>query len=398
MFGYVLLLVVAGLRWNSVEGWTPPPAAPNRRGFLQTATAGAVVVASGAAVTSRQQQQQEQRTYQPTPGSLTGQTHVITGGTTGLGLESAKRLAAAGATVVLTARSETKGERAKLQVLEYLQQQRTTVQGVDESNTNINNNVHYLTLDLEHFHSIRSFPQRFQALMSGTSNKPKIHVLMNNAGLVTEKRALTEDGFERTFQTNHLGPFLLTSLLFPYLDRNKGARIINVSSVAHTFATLHGTTERGLDLENFNGDLHPDWGGGWPAYGQSKLENILFTQELQRRADAAGLEWCTAVSLHPGVVGTDIWREQLVGKNRDGSLLSTALSSLFYKSVVTTERGANTQVMLAASQNDRDICKGQYYNEDGHAVRLDAFARDDTKAKALWEMSETLAGGPFRVA
>mmetsp|Transcript_7450 Transcript_7450/g.14158 ORF Transcript_7450/g.14158 Transcript_7450/m.14158 type:complete len:221 (-) Transcript_7450:116-778(-) len=219
---------------------------------------------------------------------------------------------------------------------------------------------------------------------------------MNNAGLVTEKRALTEDGLERTFQTNHLGPFLLTCLLFPYLDRTqKGdARVINVSSVAHTFATVHGTRERGLDLDNLNGDLTLDWGGGWSAYAQSKLENILFTQELQHRADAAGLDGFAAVALHPGVVGTDIWREQLVGK-RD-SPLSNILSSVFYNSVLTTEQGANTQIMLA-SQNSRDIVKGAYYDENGRIVRLDAFARDETTAKALWETSERLAGVQFRV-
>ena len=127
---------------------------------------------------------------------------------------------------------------------------------------------------------------------------------------------------------------------------------------------------------------------------QTKLENILFTQELQRRADAAGLTWLTTVALHPGVVGTDIWRSTPIGKGQSQSKFSIQglASSLFYNSVLTTEEGANTQVMLASQKN---IAKGRYYDEKGQLKELAAFAKDASKAKELWEVSEKLTGCAF---
>merc|ERR1711966_539576 len=114
---------------------------------------------------------------------------------------------------------------------------------------------------------------------------------MNNAGAVNKDLELTKDGVERTFQSNHLGPFLLTSLLFPYLNRD-GARVINVSSIAHESMkpTIHQTGKLGLDMNNLNSEISYTM-DGWEAYGQTKLEDILFTQELQRKADAAGQNW-----------------------------------------------------------------------------------------------------------
>jgi NAD(P)-dependent dehydrogenase (short-subunit alcohol dehydrogenase family) len=341
--------------------------------------------------------------YEPSPNSLTGQVHIITGATTGLGLESAKRLAAAGATVILTARTTAKGELARSKVRDYLQEKHMDVNSAQ---------VYFLTLDLEHFESVRSFPSRYERLMTTTNNDNntttttrKITVLMNNAGKVYNQRVLTDDGFESIFQSNHLGPFLLTALLFPYLDR-RGSRIINVSSSAHNFATVGGTsTEKGLNLDNVDGSLYQDWAEGWLAYSPTKLENILFTEELQRRADAAGLSWLTTVSLHPGVVGTDIWRSQYVGQknqyantNNDKSFSVKGLvSSLFYDYyAMTIGEGANTQVLLASIKDDQ-IEKGQYYNEKGVLQKVAKYAEDPLAAKGLWETSEKLADVRFSV-
>lgn len=128
--------------------------------------------------------------YTPPPNSQIGKVHIITGASTGLGLESAKRIAAAGATVILTSRTTTKGEKAVQQVQEYL-----------KSKSIRNSEIYYLQLDLDDFESIQSFPERYNQL---TSNK-KIDVLMNNAGVAAiPQREVTKDGFERTFQSNHL--------------------------------------------------------------------------------------------------------------------------------------------------------------------------------------------------
>lgn len=320
-----------------------------------------------------------------------------------MGLESAKRLALAGATVVLTARTAAKGDRAKEQVLQYLKEKG----GEANNNNNNSNRIQYVTLDLDQFDSIRSFPKRYQHLKLG-----KIDVLMNNAGLEIDTRQVTNDGFERTFQSNHLGPFLLTAVLFPYLrhdtNNGSGARVINVASTAHQFALKASDNKPGLDFNNLNGDLYKSWNNGWSAYGASKLENILFTQELQRRADGAGLDWLTTASLHPGVVGTDIWRNTpLVGKSQQsqtvGEQSQSFLSSLFYKSALTTEEGANTQIWLASvgaanpNTGSNTIVKGAYYDEHGQIKPLDRFAQDPIQAKELWDVSETLVGVQFKL-
>lgn len=142
------------------------------------------------------------------------QTVVITGGNTGLGLESGKRLAAAGAEVVLTTRTASKGEQAVKDVQQYLSERGIT-----------NKKVSALTLDLCDFDSIKAFPPALERVL----NKKPIDVLMNNAGVMAlQSREITKDGLERTFQTNHVGHFVLTAKLLPQLANN--ARIINVSS------------------------------------------------------------------------------------------------------------------------------------------------------------------------
>ena len=127
--------------------------------------------------------------YEPAPRSQVGKVHIITGASTGLGLESAKRIAVAGATIVMTSRTTAKGEAAVQQLQEHLSKKRVT-----------NDNIYFLTLELDDLSSIKSFPERYSQLLPDT----KIDVLMNNAGLEINKREITKDGFERTFQTNHL--------------------------------------------------------------------------------------------------------------------------------------------------------------------------------------------------
>lgn len=375
-----LLPLCAGLLPSTALGWSFGGNDPSsRRGFLDQTASKATVAVGTASILNEvigvESAQAAVPIYQPSPGSLSNQVHVITGASTGLGLESAKRLATAGATIVLTARTDAKGEKAKAQVLNYL----------DERNIN-NKEIYVITLDLNDFASVRSFPERYEKMLGAR----KIDVLMNNAGAITKDREISQDGIEKTFQSNHLGPFLLTSLLFPYLNRD-GARVINVSSMAHQFVRDHETFKPGLDLDNLNSELSYA-ADGWEAYGQTKLENILFTEELQRKADAAGLTWLSTVSLHPGVIGTDIWRSTVFAKGQVG--LQALTSTLFYNNVLTTEEGSNTQVMLASEKN---IVKGQYYDENGHVKKLAPFACDAGKARDLWDISEKLTGCVFNV-
>lgn len=341
---------------------------------------GGVLVPHAAAATTATSNKKN-NVYQPSPNSLSGQVHVITGASSGLGLESAKRLAAAGATVVLTARTAAKAETAKQDVAQYLQDR--SMNGPD---------IYALTLNMDDLADVRSFPERYSQVLGSR----KIDVLMNNIGTISQSRQVTKDNLEKTFQSNHLGPFLLTSELFPRMNHD-GARIVNVASKAHNFARVASTGKPGLDMDNLDG--HLSYGlDGWEAYGNSKLENILFTQELQRRANAAGLTWLTVVSLHPGVVGTELWKNTAFAKPEDDKLsVQSFASGLFYKNVLTNAEGANTQVMLASSETS-GIEKGGYYDENGRVVALDPFAQDPVKARELWEVSEKLSSCKFNVA
>ncbi|KAL9181956.1 hypothetical protein ACHAXT_012299 [Thalassiosira profunda] len=347
--------------------------------LVGAAAAGTVVAGAGAvgAAVAINQLNTDREVYQPAAGSMDGQVVVVTGGSSGLGLETAKRLAAAGAKVVLTSRTGAKGAKAVDAVKEYL-----IGKGMDAEDA-----VFSLQLDLDDLSNVKQFAAAFAELQLGGD----ISCLINNAGVMAiPDRQLTADGYERTFQSNHLGHFVLTSELFPYLSR-KGAKVINVSSSAANIASP------GLDLENLNGEKSYT---AWGSYGISKLANILFTNELQKRADNAGLDWLTTVALHPGVVNTDLWR-YIVGEERLaelkeeegfslGSLALTA-TSLFTK---TPEMGANTQVFLAAED---DIVKGAFYEERKEKTRMPPYAKDEEKAKALWEVSEELGGVVFEV-
>jgi NAD(P)-dependent dehydrogenase (short-subunit alcohol dehydrogenase family) len=383
-------LLVLPTAWSYVTSSTGTPrhhsplfmetVGDDRRNFLQKVTISTLatsgIVANGVAV-------QGPDPYLPT--NLQDKVILITGANTGLGLESAKRLAAAGATVILTSRSEVKGQEAVQDVLQYVQEQGHTA-----------SKVYSLPLDLCNFESIRQFPNLLQkTLPPGTH----IDVLINNAGVMAiPTREVTVDQYERTFQTNHLGPFALTSLLIPWMNTQSPVRIVNVSSAAYLVSAL---SQKGLDLDNLNSDLSYD---PWEAYGKSKLENILFTKELQRRFDEKQLPW-EAVALHPGAVRTDLARYILGEKdfvpmkemnnqwNVRSALQRLPLLPLFYftKSV---QRGASCQIWLAAGQGQN--VKGKFY-QNCKEVTLAPAAMDMDKAKKLWELSEQWSGFHFNI-
>lgn len=363
-----------------------------RKKFL-AGVAGAAVLgtatAAGAAVATTSQSNGNKKIYEPSPGSLDGKVVLITGASTGLGLESAKRLAAAGATIVLTSRNQAKGEIAVTNVEEYVREQGAA--GDDQKR------VYSLVLDLDDLESVKAFPNSYKALGLGD-----ISVLLNNAGVMAiPDRQLTKDGYERTFQSNHLGHFALTAGLFPYLSR-QGSTVINVSSEAYNLASQ--TTEsgggRGLDMKNLNAEIQY---GPWSSYGLSKLANILFTQELQRKADASGNDWLTTVCLHPGAVNTDLARN-MMGEEKwndlkeSGGKSASPLTMLALKAasnfILTVPEGASTQVFLA-SGGEGTVTKGAFYEDLKEKKSLPGFARDAAKAKALWDESEVLSGVKF---
>ncbi|KAG7353287.1 short-chain dehydrogenase/reductase SDR [Nitzschia inconspicua] len=382
-----ILLLVSQLTFFS-DGWAFRKARIKKitslaRKSLMIGAAGGFVLgtaaATGAALVINEQINNRPPPYEPPFNSLNDKLVLITGGTSGLGLESAKRLGAAGATIVLTSRSSQKGVEGVEEVRKYI---KSKVSGEPK--------VYSLTLDLDDLSSVKAFPDSF-GLLIGSLGLKQIDVLLNNAGVMAiPTRELTVDGYERTFQSNHLGHFVLTAGLFPYLNRDR-ATVINVSSEAYQIA------RGGLDITNLNGEASY---GAWTSYGQSKLANILFTQELQRRAIVSGdSSWLTAVTLHPGAVSTDLgryligeelWRE--FKQNAPAPIESLVRNAL---SVVTktVQEGASTQVYLAAGA-EGDLQPGAFY-EDCKVKSLQTFATSTVDARKLWEKSEELGGISF---
>ena len=371
----------------SVAEESSAEASLDRRDFFQSAaakTASLLVVSSAtgldearAAVDSAPYS----KTYTPAPHSMDGKHVVITGGNTGLGLESAKRLAEAGATVVFTSRDPTKGQNALAEIDEYLKQ-RTA------DDAEFAGKAMVASLDLCDLDDVKSFDKRLAKILG----QSKIDVLLNNAGVMAiPDRRLTKDGYEKTFQTNHLGHFALTSTLLPLLASD--ARVVNVSSMGYLF-----TPKGGLDLNNLNGETEY---GPWSSYGQSKLENILFTNELQQRArESAAHPNLTAFSLHPGAVQTDLAR-YLIGEEKFQSMKENGFSNWKDKVLMeglanfvkTVQEGASTQVFVASADMGPERA-GKYF-ADGKVVPVQAFATDPAQGAALWAASENLAGVKF---
>src|SRR5438445_4266039 len=207
--------------------------------------------------------------------SMEGRVCVITGANSGIGKAAALELAGMGATCVIVARNQQKGETAMSEI--------TKQTG--------NDSIELLLADLSSLQSVRELAQQFQA------KYPKLHVLINNAGLFNQRRHVTPDGYEATFAINYLAPFLLTNLLLDELRSSTPSRIVNVSSVGH----YNGH----INFDDINMEKNY---GGWKAYQQSKLALVLFTRELARKLQGTGV---TVNSVHPGTVARNMWGRQL---------------------------------------------------------------------------------------
>ncbi len=278
---------------------------------------------------------------------MNGKTCVITGATSGIGLETARRLGALGARLVLVGRNRDKGGAA-------ISRLRAEIPGVALE-------MHYADL---------SRPDEIRRLADDLLNTAaRIDVLVNNAGAVFASRTTTPDGLELTFALNHMGYFRLTSLLRDRLIASAPARVVNVASEAHRGSHL--------DFEDLQCSRHYK---GWRAYQRSKLANILFTRELARRLEGTGV---TANCVHPGFVASGF------GDNNRGLWrLGVALVKLV--AAIPVERGAETPLYLASSP-ELDGTSGKYFS-DRRERQPDAAAQDDNTAARLWKESERLVG------
>lgn len=291
----------------------------------------------------------------------TGRLAIVTGANTGLGLETARALVNAGARVVLAVRNLEKGEAALADI-------RKTVPGAE---------LALQRLDLSSLSDIKA------AAAALSATYPRIDLLINNAGVMYPPKSITADGFELQFGTNHLGHFALTALLLENLTAVHGSRIVTVSSNGHKLrAAIH-----------FD-DLH--WERRYnrvAAYAQSKLANLLFTYELQRRLVAAGAE-TAALAAHPGASGTELMRHVTFGPK--------ALSDAALKLAQSPAMGALPTLRAAT---DPTAQGGQYYGPSGFGelrgypivVKSTRQSHDEALQQRLWTVSEELTGVQFPV-
>lgn len=301
---------------------------------------------------------------------LTGKVIAITGANTGLGKEAAMKLASLGKPeIILLCRNKEKGAKAAAEII---------------AKTG-NPNVKTVTLDLNDLASVSSAASELKRIVK------KIDVLQLNSGVMAvptlEK---TRDGFEKHLGINHLGHFALTRELFPLLANAQQARVVVVSSTAHLIGKI--------DKDNLMYQK-PDSYSPWPAYGQSKLANILFAKELNRRLTTSGNpSGIISVSLHPGVCRTELGR-YLFDPESIPKFLTPVLGVVGAPALYLTKdarMGAQTQIFLSASSKISQSAGGLYYDNSREAAVSPA-AENEEDAKWLWAESERLTGGSFKV-
>ena len=269
---------------------------------------------------------------------------LVTGGNSGIGKSVALGLAKMGATVVVVSRNKEKGETA-------------VTDTVEKSG---NNNVELIQADMSSQNSIHQLVNEFRA------RHEKLHLLINNAGVYLTKRSETEDGLESTFAVNHLGPFLLTSLLVDILKASAPSRIVNVTSDAHKGARVN--------FDDLQGERKFS---GWQAYGQSKLAMILYTHGLAKKLEGTGV---TVNSAHPGVVRTNF------AKNNGGLVM---LGFRFLGMFFISPESAAKRILYVATSPDLEGVTGKYFTKM-HEVKSSQESYDDDSARRLWQISEQL--------
>ncbi len=279
---------------------------------------------------------------------LSGKVYVVTGANSGIGFEASRNFAARGARVVLICRSKEKGDAA----LANIEQETGNDQG------------RLYVADISSLEEVSALADQL------LEDFLKIDVLCNNAGSANGRRTETREGFETTFVTNHLSGFLLTKKLMPALERASTsglARVVFTSSYGHENSPLDFDD---LGLNNGYKTL--------TAYGRSKLMNLLTARELQRRV---GNHNIVSSSFHPGAVRTPIWRK--------GGLLARTIGVVIYPFMVSVEKGADTFIWLASSDDSASVNADGNYFYKRRKVKIAAHATD-ADAERLWDVSEEL--------
>jgi NAD(P)-dependent dehydrogenase (short-subunit alcohol dehydrogenase family) len=278
---------------------------------------------------------------------MAGKTCIVTGASRGIGFQTARALALKGAHVVIIGHHHGRGEKA--------------VDRIHQAEPEAS--VEFVFTDLMDQAQIREFNRTFR------ERHDRLDVLVNNAGAFFLQRGESPDGIERTFALNHLNYFLVTNLLLDLLKASAPARIVNVASESHRGSEMH--------FDDLEFERRPYW--GLAAYGESKLANLLFTYELDRRLEDADV---TVNALHPGFVNTYIGKQYPLLRP-----FINIVHALFAKS---PEEGAETPIYLAASPDVEDV-SGKYFI-DKEPVRSSEASYKEEDARHLWEISKTMTG------
>ncbi|MDD9889875.1 MAG: SDR family oxidoreductase [Gammaproteobacteria bacterium] len=282
------------------------------------------------------------------PADLANKVYVVTGANSGIGFAAAENFASRGAALAIVCRSAERGTAAL-----------NAIRG-KTNNTNIN-------LFVADFTSLGSVVRVAQEI---NHSYDEIHVLCNNAGGANAGRTVTKDGFEKTFEANHLAGFLLTNLLMPKLllaAAHDSARVVFTSSLGHKNSPL--------DFDDLN--LEKDY-STLRAYGRSKLMNLLNAREIHKRYGDQGV---IASSFHPGAVRTSIWKK--------GGILAAMLGIVMWPFMWSIKRGSDTFIWLASSNDEAALNANGNYFFDRRQVSIAPFATDEA-AERLWRISEEL--------
>jgi len=294
----------------------------------------------------------------------TGKTFVITGGNSGIGYEAALMLAKKNANVILACRSPQRASDALALIRAAVPTAKVDV----------------MRLDLASLQSVRAFAEEL------TGKHKKLDGLVNNAGLMALPFTKTEDGFEMQIGTNHLGHFALTGLILPSLLSTPGARIVNVSSQAHRMGKIH--------FDDLHGERSYE---RWSRYGQSKLANLLFTNELSRRLRAKQAE-VLVTAAHPGYSSTSL---QTKGALMENAKVEASFFTLGNRLFAQTATMGAMPTLRALT--DRGASTGDYFGPSGIGelagppirVGMSKRAKNEDDAQRLWELSEKLTGVTF---
>lgn len=294
---------------------------------------------------------------------MSGKQVIVTGANSGLGYEISKALVEKHALVIMACRNTDAGEDAKQRLLSHYPKANLIVKA----------------LDLASLESIKSFSESIRL------EYHRIHILINNAGVMAPPHALTKDGFELQFGTNHIGHFALTAQLFPLLRKTEDSRIVTVSSIASHNGKIH------FDDLNFKTNYHR-----WKTYQQSKLANLMFAKELDKRL--ANSEFKTrSYAAHPGVSDTNLFQ------NMKPNWFLKALGNLIMPIITQPADKGALPILYAATSPDAE--PGNFYGPHGKREHkgypTEAFvpeaAKNESDREKLWDLSEKMANKKFQV-